>query len=105
MSDITESDITEEAYNNAAQKLIDLANTLSADGHSADVHEVADGLLAGVIHFWLYSRQPCGDAFCESCAPFSDAESRLAVLRELVDELGRDSEYFHSATDTPAGHA
>ncbi|MCA1791581.1 MAG: hypothetical protein LC667_17545 [Thioalkalivibrio sp.] len=105
MSDITESEVTEETYNNAAQKLIDLANTLSADGHSPDVHEVADGLLAGVIHFWLYSRQPCGDSFCESCAPFSDAESRLAVLRELVDELGRDSEYFHSATDTPAGHA
>ena len=99
------SDITEETYNNAAQKLIDLANTLSSDGHSPDVHEVADGLLAGAIHFWLYSRQPCGDAFCESCAPFSDPESRLAVLHELVDELGRDSEYFHAATDTPAGHA
>jgi hypothetical protein len=99
------SDITEETYNNAAQKLIDLANTLSSDGHSPDVHEVADGLLAGAIHFWLYSRQPCGDVFCESCAPFSDPESRLAVLHELVDELGRDSEYFHAATDTPAGHA
>jgi hypothetical protein len=99
------NDVTEETYNNAAQKLIDLANTLSADGHSSDVHEVADGLLAGAIHFWLYSRQPCGDAFCESCAPFSDPESRLAELHELVDELGRDSDYFHSATDTPAGHA
>jgi hypothetical protein len=99
------SDTTEETYNNAAQKLIDLANTLSSDGHSPDVHEVADGLLAGAIHFWLYSRQPCGDVFCESCAPFSDPESRLAVLHELIDELGRDSEYFHSATDTPAGHA
>jgi hypothetical protein len=99
------NDITEETYNNAAQKLIDLANTLSADGHSPDVHEVADGLLAGAIHFWLYSRQPCGDVFCESCAPFGDPESRLSVLHELVDELGRDSEYYHSATDTPAGHA
>lgn len=99
------SDITEETYNNAAQKLIDLANNLSGDGHSTDVSEVADGLLAGVIHFWLYTRQPCGDAFCESCAPFADPDSRLAVLCELVDELGRDSEYFHAATDTLAGHA
>lgn len=99
------NDQPEETYNNAAQKLIDLANSLSSDGYSTDLHEVADGLLAGAIHFWLYSRQPCGDPFCESCAPFADAESRLAFLQEIVDELGRDSEYFHSSNDTTAGHA
>ena len=103
MSDI--SDVTEETYNNAAQKLIDLANNLSADSHTQDVTEIADGLLAGAIHFWLYSRQPCDDAFCESCAPFSSPEGRLSILLELVEEMGQDSEYFHAATDFPAGHA
>jgi hypothetical protein len=101
------TDRTEETYNNAAQKLIDLANSLSGEGegYASDLHEVADGLLAGAIHFWLYSRQPCGDPFCESCGPFADAESRMAILLEMVEELGRDNEYYHASTDTPAGHA
>jgi hypothetical protein len=99
------SDVSEEAYNNAAQQLVDLANRLSNEGGSSEVFEVADGLLAGAIHFWLYSRQPCSDPFCESCAPFANAESRLAVLLEMVEDLGRDSDYFHAAFDMVAGHA
>lgn len=98
-------DVTEETYNDAAQRLIDLANTLSSQGHSPDVTDIADGLLAGAIHFWLYSRQPCGDAFCESCSAFSDPESRLLMLHEMVEELGRDSEYFEAPTDITVGHA
>ena len=99
------NDSTEHSYNEAAQRLIDLANQLAEDGLSENTGDIADGLLAGVVHFWLYSRQPCGNPLCEDCAPFSDAESRLAMLHELIDDLARDSDYFHSTTDSTVGHA
>ncbi|WP_018865618.1 MULTISPECIES: hypothetical protein [unclassified Thioalkalivibrio] len=99
------NDTADQTYNNAAQHLIELANRLADDGQAAETGDVADGLLAGAVHFWLYSRQPCGDPLCEDCAPFSDAESRLAMLHELIDELARDSDYFHATTDTTVGHA
>ncbi|WP_018878143.1 MULTISPECIES: hypothetical protein [unclassified Thioalkalivibrio] len=99
------NDTADQTYNNAAQNLIELANRLADDGQAAETGDVADGLLAGAVHFWLYSRQPCGDPLCEDCAPFSDAESRLAMLHELIDELARDSDYFHATTDTTVGHA
>ena len=102
---MNETDSPEESYNNAARRLIDLANRLAEDGDAVDTGDVADGLLAGAVHYWLYSRQPCGDVRCEECSPFSDAESRLAMLHEMVDELARDSEYFHASTDTTVGHA
>src|SRR5690606_40334826 len=43
---------------------------------SADLWDIADGLLAGAIQYWLYTRQPCADPACQDCAPLATAEMR-----------------------------
>lgn len=89
----------------AAREAVDLGNRLAeADEHS-DPRDVADGLISGAVHYWLYSRQPCGDPECEECAGLMTAEQRLALLQAFVEEVARDSEYFHTPEDYGVGHA
>ena len=64
------------AFDQAAESVIELGNRMLDQDSSADLWEVASGLLAGAIQFWLFSRQPCDDPFCESCADVSTAERR-----------------------------
>ena len=78
----------------AARRAVELGNELAGQDQEADLWDIADGLLAGAIHFWLYSRQPCGDAMCEDCSPVATAELRMAELRRLIEELATDSEYY-----------
>jgi hypothetical protein len=94
-------DVMEEAF----RRVVETGNHLSEEDSEADVWDIADGLLAGAIQYWLYTRQPCGDPRCEDCAPVSTAEGRLHALRELVDQLARESEYFHSPADSNVGRA
>ncbi|RMG29698.1 MAG: hypothetical protein D6721_05465 [Gammaproteobacteria bacterium] len=94
-----------DAYDQAASEAVELGNRLAEADQEASLWDIADGLLAGAIQYWLYSRQPCGDPRCEDCAPISTAEQRLEVLHQLVDELARESEYFHAPTDANAGRA
>ena len=93
------------AYDAAAAEAVELGNRLAEIDREASLWDIADGLLAGAIQYWLYSRQPCGDPRCEDCAPISTAEQRMAELHRLVDELARESEYYHSPTDANAGRA
>ena len=93
------------AYDTAAAEAVELGNRLAEADREASLWDIADGLLAGAIQYWLYSRQPCGDPRCEDCAPISTAEQRMAELHRLVDELARESEYYHSPTDANAGRA
>ena len=92
-------------YDEAASQTVELGNRLADDEQDAHLWDIADGLLAGAIQFWLYARQPCGDPECEDCAPLSTAEWRLDELQRVVEELARGSEYFHSPTDHGAGRA
>jgi len=94
-----------DAYEKAAGETVDLGNRLADADPEADLWDIGDGLIAGAIQYWLYTREPCGDPECESCGPISTAESRLAELHRLVDELAQGSEYFHSPRDSNAGHA
>jgi putative ABC transport system permease protein len=66
---------------------------------------IPDGMLAGAIQYWLYSRQPCGDPRCRDCMPISTAEGRMAELKRLNGELAAESEYFHTPADANAGRA
>ncbi|MFN4263090.1 MAG: hypothetical protein ACK4IT_05605 [Thioalkalivibrionaceae bacterium] len=84
----------EDAYQEAATHLIELANRLTATDNDEHVDDTADGLLAGAIHFWLYARQPCDDPSCETCAPYTHPEARLSELLKLTEHLARESEYF-----------
>ncbi|MCC5812648.1 MAG: hypothetical protein JJU06_19980 [Ectothiorhodospiraceae bacterium] len=92
-------------YDEAARQLVELGNRLADADEQADLNDVADGLLAGAVHFWLYTRQPCDDLRCEDCAPLRTAEWRLAELQQVVDEMARTSDYFHSPGDMTAGSA
>lgn len=95
----------DSAYEAAAAKAVELGNQIADADQEAHLWDIADGLLAGAIQYWLYARQPCEDSACEDCAPSRTAELRLRELQRLVDELARSSEYFHSPNDFGVGRA
>ncbi len=101
----TVSNMDDPIFDHAAQQVIDAGNKLAEPDESADVREIADGLLAGAIQYWLFSRQPCGEPFCEACEDIDTAEKRLKALRDAVEQLAQSSEYFHSTYDLGVGHA
>lgn len=94
-----------ESFDAAFTKAVDLGNKLAGKDKEADLWDIADGLLAGAVQYWLYSRQPCGDARCEDCASISTAEARLEELKRLIVQLAAESEYYHAPTDANAGRA
>jgi len=94
-----------DTFDGAFTKAVDLGNKLADRDKDADLWDIADGLLAGAIQYWLYSRQPCGDPRCTDCMPISTAEGRMAELKKLIEQLAAESEYFHTPTDANAGRA
>ena len=99
------SDVADDAFDRAAERVIETGNRMLDQDGSADPWEVASGLLAGAIQFWLFSRQPCDDPFCESCAEVSTAERRVRKLIEEARTLAEDSDYYASPHDVNAGSA
>lgn len=93
------------SFEEAFGKAVELGNQIADNDEKADLWDIADGLLAGAVQYWLYTRQPCGDPRCEDCLPISTAEGRLGQLRQLVQEFSEDSQYFHSPTDANVGRA
>lgn len=96
-----------EVFDEAFKRAVEIGNHLAKNEKEieADTWDVADGLLAGAIQFWLFSRQPCGDPRCEDCEPVSTAQGRMLALQQLVREFAEESEYFHSPTDSNVGRA
>ncbi len=92
-------------YNEAADRTVAVGNRLADADPDADLWDIADGLLAGAIHFWLYARQPCDQPECEDCASLQTAEQRLAALLDMTEEIAREDDYFHTPNDRDAGHA
>jgi hypothetical protein len=93
------------SFDAAFTKAVDLGNKLADRDKDADLWDIADGLLAGALQYWLYSRQPCSDPRCTECLPVSTAEGRMAELQKLIRELSEESEYFHSPNDANVGRA
>lgn len=93
------------SFDSAFTNAVDLGNTLADKNKDADLWDIADGLLAGAIQYWLYSRQPCKDPRCTECLPVSTAEGRMAELQRLIKELSLESEYYHSPNDSNVGRA
>lgn len=89
----------------AASQVVELGNRLADQDPQADLWDISDGLLAGAIHYWLYTRQPCEDPMCEDCAPVSSAEQRLTELLRQVEQMALESDYFHSPHDMTVGRA
>lgn len=96
---------SDDIFNQAFDHAVQLGNQIAEEDEEADVWDVADGILAGAIQYWLYSRQPCGDPKCEDCAPVSTAEGRMRELTRLIGELAQQSEYYHSPSDANVGRA
>jgi len=92
-------------FDRAARDVINLGNQVMEDNPDADEWEVASGVLAGAVQFWLFSRQPCDDPMCESCAEVNTAAQRLGQLLGEVNDFAAESDYFHSPTDTNVGTA
>jgi hypothetical protein len=92
-------------FDEAFSKAVDLGNQIADDDDKADLWDIADGLLAGAVQYWLYSRQPCGDPACEECLPISTAQTRIAELKRLVAQFSEESQYCHTPTDSNAGRA
>ncbi|HZF15358.1 MAG TPA: hypothetical protein VE046_05385 [Steroidobacteraceae bacterium] len=97
--------VAEDVFNDAFGKAVELGNHITDEDKKADVWDVADGLLAGALQYWLYSRQPCGDPNCEECLPINTAEGRMAELKKLIQQYSEESEYFHAPTDRNVGRA
>ena len=89
----------------AARELVELANKLADANPEADPWDIADGILSGAVHWWLYANAPCGNAECEDCASIQTAELRMNTLRKLLEEMAQTSEYFHSTHDANVAHA
>jgi hypothetical protein len=92
-------------FDQAFSQAVDLGNQIADDDDKADLWDIADGLLAGAVQYWLYSRQPCGDPACEECLPVSTAQARIAELKRLVAQFSDESQYCHTPTDSNAGRA
>jgi len=94
-----------DTFDAAFSKTVDLANKMADKDKDADLWDIADGLLAGAIQYWLYSRQPCGDTrvartACRSARPKGACRSSSAS-----SSSSPQSEYFHTPTDSNAGRA
>ena len=92
-------------FDEAFTRTILIGNNIADENKQADIWDVADGILAGALQFWLYSRQPCGDKQCEDCSNIDTAEARMINLRKAVEEFASESDYFHTANDRNAGRA
>ena len=92
-------------YDQVAETVVELANQMLDEDDSADIWEVASGIMAGAVEFWLYSRQPCPDLFCQVCADISTPEQRLDALLREVRNLSEESDYYSTVRDTMTGTA
>lgn len=89
-------------FNEAGDAVVDLGNRLAEQFPDADPWALADGLISGAVHFWLYAHQP-------QDSPNEDdllsARERLEELMRLIMESAEDSEYLHSPLDYDVGRA
>ena len=92
-------------YDQVAESIIEMGNRMIDEDDSVDMREVASGMLAGAIQFWLFSHQPCDDPFCEACASIGTANLRVDALIEESRQLAEESDYYDSPNDICAGTA
>lgn len=92
-------------FDDVADRVVELGNELLDANPDADAWEIASGMLSGIVHFWLYTHQPCTDPSCRSCAEMATAEMRLQALLDEARESAEESSYFHSPFDRNVGNA
>lgn len=105
LSEEMSEEMSEEIFAKVASQVVRLGNQTADENGDASLPQIADGLLAGAIQFWLFAHQPCDDPDCRDCAAVSTARRRMQLLGELVQELAEQSEYYHSPNDADVGRA
>lgn len=94
-----------ELFEMAAEQTVALGNELLESDEDIDSWEVASGMLAGAIQYWLFSRQPCGEEDCDTCTEVATAAQRLQMLLGETRLLAEESEYYHTPNDGDVGRA
>ena len=92
-------------FDDAADQVVDLGNQIADANPEGDLWAIADGLIAGAVHFWLYAHQPDDQADEEDMEGLMTASARIDALVGLLRESAIDSEYLHSPNDLDAGRA
>lgn len=92
-------------FDDSADQVVDLGNKIADANPEADIWAIADGLIAGAVHFWLYAHQPEEHADAEEMDGLMTANQRIEALMSLLRDSAIDSEYLHSPHDLDAGRA
>lgn len=92
-------------FDDAADQVVDLGNQIADANPEGDLWAIADGLIAGAVHFWLYAHQPDEQADEDEMDGLMTASQRIEALVGLLRESAIDSEYLHSPHDLDAGRA
>jgi len=95
----------EVLFDDAADQVVDLGNEIADANPDGDLWAIADGLIAGAVHFWLYAHLPDEQADAEEMDGLMTANQRIEALMDLLRESAVDSEYLHSPHDLDAGRA
>lgn len=95
----------DEIFENASRGVVDLANQIAAENPDADLWDIADGVLSGAVHYWLYANAPCGDPACQDCESIQTAHQRMQELAKLIQEMAENSDYYHSPNDINVARA
>lgn len=95
----------EVLFDDAADQVVDLGNEIADANPDGDLWAIADGLIAGAVHFWLYAHLPDEQADAEEMEGLMTASQRIEALMSLLKESAVDSEYLHSPHDLDAGRA
>jgi len=90
-------------FDEAADAVVDLGNRLAEDNPDVDPWAIADGLIAGAVHYWLYAHQP--EAPVPSEEDLTTARERIEELVSQVMQSAEESEYLHSPQDSDVGRA
>lgn len=89
-------------FDEAADAVVALGNELADANPDADPWALADGLIAGAVHFWLYAHQP-QDVPNED--DMMSSSERIEELARQVVQSAEESEYLHSPRDHDVGNA
>ena len=100
MSQLPDKSLT---YEQVAETIVEMGNRMLDEDESAEILEVASGMLAGAVQFWLYSRQQ--EPFNQVCADMSSAERRLQALLRETHNVAEESDYLVSPQDVLTGTA
>ena len=95
-------EVNQAVFDEAADAVVALGNRIADANPEADPWALADGLIAGAVHYWLYAHQP-------QDAPNEDdmlsASERIEELARQVMQSAEESEYLHSPRDRDVGNA